>query len=288
MSLWKPAVHDWIVARKHLPGQHDQMAHGHDKTYAGITTSNERTGRVAPELIRQDMSAVLHRLKQAGIWARSKLGYGVYVPNPEASPQERVATHEGTFVLEYRGNGEATKTIAQAAKQSGQQAAILWHVVPKGTPNVAPVFTWDLKGARPEFVSRVNRIAAEAGLPGWTWDTYGGRIRAGAVPQWQEPGDFMKAAVSFERALRANNIQSRRTGERAVVTLMQSEGENSYDRFIAAQKSWGRIAIKQQSEWEDSDWYAGMGEPERSLLDSTVFADPTDDLTEVWFCGKKQ
>ena len=148
--------------------------------------------------------------------------------------------HEPTWVVSYKGNGEANRLLAQTGKDKNQDAVLVMR--PATNPETAsPIKEFVFKspvGTR--FMQAMEgTLAKTAGFGGWSWFKDGGQsvLRCAFVPQW--PTDKIKSKEDFEAAAKqVSRIMAMDGHEHAVrslgaqVDVMERTGDNGYDKVI--------------------------------------------------------
>jgi len=148
---------------------------------------------------------------------------------------------EPTWVVRYRGNGQARKLLAATGKQYKQQAVLVMHSC-KGSscsPMHDITFAGGVNTAQRE---EVGRALAARGFGGWTWHKDGGKtkLRVAFVSQWaggkiDSPAAHTKQLTRVFRALRARSgrMRASRMDVQGITTeVMEQAGEFSYDRVL--------------------------------------------------------
>lgn len=227
------------VARHYGPGDHPgtgtgQEAHagagaggeGSDrKTRVGITSA--RPGRPS-EQVYADMRDFEGRLRQI----ESVAGVSV---KPGVGGWE--GGEEPTWVVEYEGNGEALRLLAETGKQFNQDAVLI--MTPPGDEGGQPVIDWHFGEAISEGErDAIQDLLVDSGIGGWTWyrDTGGQSVlRAVAVPQWGgSAGAHLKAADLVSDLFSQAGLTYSRSDGSVGIEVMEREGEFSYDRVLEA------------------------------------------------------
>lgn len=140
---------------------------------------------------------------------------------------------EPTWVVSYKGNGEAAKLIAQTAKQYNQDAVlIIKGGGGEGGASVASEFEFD-RGLSRTARDAVHDVLAAEGLGGWTWFKRGGKtvLRAVAVPQWGgDPTAHHAASQRISEGLAKVGYTHRLLEKPVAVTVLERD-KGDYDRL---------------------------------------------------------
>lgn len=140
---------------------------------------------------------------------------------------------EPSWVVSYRGNGEAKRLVLKTAKQFDQDGILMLH--PCRGANCDPAV--DLRFDKP--VGKTGRTLIESvlvgeGLGGWTWLKSGGRsvLRLVSVPAWG--GETQKHLASTRRVMR--HLRRAGLGVRSRIRAVKAEGigRDLYDSLMAA------------------------------------------------------
>lgn len=225
------------VVRHYGPGSHpgtgtDQDVHGgtgaggsgsQRKTQVGITSA--RPGRPS-EQVYSDMRDFEGRLRQI----ESISGVSV---TPGIGGWE--GGEEPTWVVEYEGNGQALRLLAETAKEFNQDAVLIMKAPADGGGQ--PVIDWHFGDAISEAErDGIQDVLVEAGIGGWTWyrDRSGQSVlRAVAVPQWGgSAGKHLAAADLVSELFAQAGLTYRRNDGTVGIEIMEREGEFSYDRVL--------------------------------------------------------
>lgn len=147
---------------------------------------------------------------------------------------------EPTWIIGYKGNGEARRLVAATAKQYDQQAVLFMHRVrrseqdadPQGDPAVELHFRGEVN--HPER-KRISDVLRDAGLGGWTWGKRGGStvLRAVSVPDWDSTtDDHLQKMRAVSATLRTKGYK-----HKARVKHVETEviGPGDYDRVIGGE-----------------------------------------------------
>lgn len=143
-----------------------------DTTMVGITSA--RPGRSNAEVFRT-MREFEARLKATGVAnVRVQPGVGAWEGGAE-----------GSWVVSYRGNGAATRLIAQTAKAFTQDAVLMMKGCRGRKCDPAVEMRFD-RAVTPTQRLAVQQTLVAHGLGGWTWFKSGGKtvLRMVAVPAW--------------------------------------------------------------------------------------------------------
>jgi hypothetical protein len=144
---------------------------------------------------------------------------------------------ESMWLVYYRGNGEARKLIARTAKQFNQDAVLMLNKCHKGVdcqPAVELSFTQAVSGAMRDSV---HQMLTQHGIGGWTWMKRDGHtvLRMVCVPQWGgEAKKHQQATAEVSKRLSQQGLKNHRRVHPVAVSIMEREGEQSYDRAIEA------------------------------------------------------
>lgn len=207
------------------PPSHDaKPASGAPKTSVGITSS--RPGKPEKQ-VQQEMVHFEDKIRQITTLSDVKVQAGTGGWEGGAEP---------TWVVEYRGNGEALKLIAQTAKQYDQDAVLIMESAKNG--GGSPVVDWQFN----EKITAPERKAIESllvnnGVGGWTW--YKSKqgtpvLRAAAVPQWGgDPEKHMQASQILSSQFRQAGLDFVQKVSEARMKILQREGPNSYDTVLS-------------------------------------------------------
>ena len=109
---------------------------------------------------------------------------------------------EATWVVSYRGNGEAMKLLATTAKTYNQDAVLVMKPG-GGDPSVELEFDGPV-GAR--GMAQIEKIMVGHGLGGWTYYKSGGQtvLRSVSVPQWgSDSAAHLRAMSEVSAVLKA-------------------------------------------------------------------------------------
>lgn len=168
-----------IDVEKHLPGQHDQKTHGRRATYVGITSArppgaggDEQNRAVFSHM--EEFKAALTQIK------------GVSHVSVTAGMGAWEGGSEPTWVVSYRGNGEAEALVKATGKRFNQDAILLMRGGPP-TRGSAPMAEMEFAhGLDRPIRKNVEQMMVSAGAGGWTWFKRNGKtvIRWTFVPQW--------------------------------------------------------------------------------------------------------
>lgn len=142
---------------------------------------------------------------------------------------------ESMWQIYYRGNGEARKLVAMTAKKFNQDAVLILNGCKAGQdcqPSSELSFE---KGLNAKTREAIHKIMVANGVGGWTWMKREGKtiLRMVCVPQWgAEAITHQRATATISNILRKRGLQNRRRVHKVAVSVMEKEGENSYDRAI--------------------------------------------------------
>lgn len=143
---------------------------------------------------------------------------------------------EPTWVVSYRGNGEARRLLAKTGRQYNQDAVL----VLSGTHGTSgsPMVEFAFEGAvRMNTRKAIHKVLVGAGLGGWTWMKSSGKtvLRAVCVPQWGGVEmAHMKASKQVSDTLGRLGLKHTTRVRRVRVEILEREGEHSYEQAIAA------------------------------------------------------
>jgi hypothetical protein len=203
----------------------DQSVHaGGGKRAAGITSAKE--GKESRQVF-QDMRDFQSRLSE--IKSLSSVSVKPGLGGWEGG-------REPTWVVEFRGNGAATKLIAETAKSHNQDGVLL--IDPCDVPaDCSPVVDWHFSDPiTPSERDAVEEMLVSSGIGGWTWYKRKGgfaSLRAVSVPQWGgEREAHLKAAQRLRKLFDLAEMPHKIDFGEARVSVMNKEGENSYDEFM--------------------------------------------------------
>ncbi|KKN47165.1 hypothetical protein LCGC14_0665610 [marine sediment metagenome] len=196
---------------------------GKGEKHVGLTSA--RPGREEEETVLEDMLEFEALLKEiAGVSQVSvELGEGGWEGGSEP-----------TWVISFDGDGDALSLIAKTAKKFNQDGVLIYEAC-KGA-GCSPVVTWTFGGSISDKERDiVQNLMVARGIGGWTWYNDGNQkaLRAVSVPQWG--GDAKKhlsAADLITESFNTAGVSNSRKDFDATVTIMEKEGENSYDSYI--------------------------------------------------------
>lgn len=138
---------------------------------------------------------------------------------------------EPTWVVSYRGNGEARKLLAETGKRFNQDAVLVLH-----GGGSDPVTEWEFSvGASSATRKAVEAIMADAGAGGWTWFKRDGKtlLRWVHVPQWSGPVESYQTAVAaIAEAFKAAGFSSSFSQQTVGVEIMEREGDHGYEKIL--------------------------------------------------------
>jgi hypothetical protein len=148
--------------------------------------------------------------------------------------------HEPTWIVSYKGDGDALKLCAQTAKDAGEDAALFIGTKGRGTDSVATDFQFD-KPITPVERSTIEQALVTCGektgqMKGWQWFKDGSQhsvLRSICVPQWGgEANAHAQAATtmsSFFKSIGAgHSLHEYPVG----VGVLEKEGPNAYDTVL--------------------------------------------------------
>jgi hypothetical protein len=206
-----------------------------DTVKVGITSARPKgdPDYRANKQVFADMRAFESRLKALpGVRAVSvKPGLGAWEGGNEA-----------TWAVSYRGNGEATKLLAETGKRYQQDAVLLLKGCTGPGCDAAVELVFD-RGVSANVRDAIHDVLTSERSPdgglvigGWTWLKRNGRpvLRMVSVPDYG--GDAARhtaATARISQTLQGLGLthQTNRQGVR--VTLMQREGPHAYDTYLA-------------------------------------------------------
>ena len=151
---------------------------------------------------------------------------------------------EPTWIVQYEGNGEARKLMAQYGKQHNQDGVLMMGGDKYNHPNAQKStmgeveFTGRLTQSRRESL---EKTMTDAGLPAWTWYKNGNKtgVRLTRVPQWSSDDytddvheENVKTVNSAIKALGLVVSTSRMSSANIEVMNNNGRGENTYDEII--------------------------------------------------------
>jgi hypothetical protein len=141
---------------------------------------------------------------------------------------------EPTWVVSYKGNGEATKLLARTAKEYNQDAVLIVKGSDGAGASVADELVFD-RGVSGKTRELVHETLAKEGLGGWTWFKRGGKavLRAVAVPQWGgDPTAHRDAIKRVSDGLARIGLKHEVKEKSVSVTVLERD-RGDYDRFEA-------------------------------------------------------
>lgn len=193
-------------------------------TQVGITSA--RPGKEA-RVVFEDMRAFANALD-------SLEGTSDVVVQPGLGGWE--GGSEPTWVVEYKGNGEAMAMLAVVGKQFDQDAILVMHGPDEGGEN-EPVVEWHFSDpVIPAEREAVEGLLVANGIGGWTWYRKPGGfsvLRAVNISTWGGNRDkHLTTADRLGTLFEAAGMPFERTDGEVSVTVMEREGENAYDNFI--------------------------------------------------------
>lgn len=138
---------------------------------------------------------------------------------------------EPTWVVEYDGNGQARKLLAQWGKATNQDAVLVMKA--NGTsPSIE--FSFD-KAVSSTQRDAIAGVLDAHGIGGWTWYKDQGRtvLRAVSVPQWGGDAAKHREVMKEISALLHKHGQSHVMRETDVdIEVMERSGDRSYDKVL--------------------------------------------------------
>lgn len=194
-------------------------------TVAGVTS--QRPERSDPKTVFADMANFRDRLSEIPTVSRVsvKPGVGAWQGGREA-----------TWVVSYRGNGQANKLLAETGKRYDQDAVLIMRAAKRGDPDAAPMAEYTFEhGIGTRQRDAIGEVLAEHGIGGWTWlKSPGGRtmLRAACVPQWGGDREVHLAATkAISARLSALGAAHAYSTHQMHVEVLERDG---YDRVINA------------------------------------------------------
>jgi hypothetical protein len=137
---------------------------------------------------------------------------------------------EPTWIVQYRGDGDAENLIAETARDKDQDAALIFRpaeLTEEGSPITDFVINEHIN---PRERSRIEEEMGDIGIGGWTWmRTEDGRrlIRTASVPQWGGTEESHEEHMQFlGNFLEGLGMSIRREDNRLAVDVL--ERENNY------------------------------------------------------------
>lgn len=146
---------------------------------------------------------------------------------------------EPTWVVNYKGNGEALRLIAETGKQFNQDAVLVMQSPGEGGGN--PVVDWHFdERVTPDERTAIEDTLVSAGIGGWTWfrDSSGRTtLRSVAVPEWGgEANKHLRSAELVSQLFSQVGYSYERSDGSVAVQVMEREGEHSYDSVIGEEQ----------------------------------------------------
>jgi hypothetical protein len=142
---------------------------------------------------------------------------------------------EPTWVIEFSGNGQATSLIAQTAKKYDQDGVLLMDPC-RADADCSPVVDFHFNSRLSEQQrDQIQQWLVEEGIGGWTWYSNNGKpsLRAVAVPQWGGNSEaHLRATERLKSIFASNDLEFESEIGQALVSVMNKEGQNSYDEYI--------------------------------------------------------
>jgi hypothetical protein len=142
---------------------------------------------------------------------------------------------EASWVVSYKGNGEATRLLAKVAKEYNQDSVLIVKGQGgDGQSSVASEFEFDHE-VDGDVRLGVQSMLTEERFGGWTWFKRDGSgktvLRAVAVPQWGAvPADHHEASRRLSETLGQRGLTHRLLEKPvSVQTLERDKGD--YDRL---------------------------------------------------------
>jgi GNAT superfamily N-acetyltransferase len=147
---------------------------------------------------------------------------------------------EASWQVYYRGNGRATKLVAETAKKFNQDSVLMLkgchraelktpYSGEKCVPNVELSFA---SGVSKPMREQIEQVVVEEGITGWTWVKREGKtlLRMVSVPQWgSDPAAHQVQTKTISQRLRELGAPNHRRVRKVRVQVMDRD---SYDRYI--------------------------------------------------------
>jgi len=136
---------------------------------------------------------------------------------------------EPTWIIQYKGDGQAAELIGKTAKIHGQDAAILFEEVPEGEEG-SPItdFIIDQK-IMPDLRDKIEEHAVYAGIMGWTWmRTPDGKrlLRSACIPDYGGTEENHNQSVTrMEEFLKSLNLGVTLNNGRAKIAVLKKEND---------------------------------------------------------------
>jgi hypothetical protein len=216
-----------VLRRGFLLSDWNEDLHPRDedgKFTVGMTSS--RPDRSDNKIIFSDMREFESNLKKIPTISDVTVKPGVGAWQGVMSP---------TWIVSYKGNGQAKKLIAETGKRYNQDAVLMMR---EAKPDKAgsPMGEFTFAGAvGPQLRERVGGLLAEHGVGGWTWFKSNGRVmlRAASVPQWGGQAEaHLESMRSVQKGLQDLGIQYDYATRAMHVEVLERDGERSYDTVI--------------------------------------------------------
>lgn len=148
---------------------------------------------------------------------------------------------EPTWVVAYRGNGEATKLLAKTGKQFEQDAVLVMRGC-RGkdcSPAVELVFEKGISGTVRDAIHGVlgsyKRADGSQIIGGWTWLKRNGKtvLRMVAVPQLGgEATEHVNTTREISTQLAALGLTHGYRQKPVRIEVMEREGDHAYDTYL--------------------------------------------------------
>jgi hypothetical protein len=131
-------------------------------------------------------------------------------------------THEPTWVVGYRGDGEALELLRDTAEMFGQESVLIMEAAGEGEGEpVSELEFWT--PLTPDLRSAIEAAAQDLGVSGWTWgrsDT-GVFLRVAAVAEWGfGEGQHRAALAGLAEELAQAGLLTTRRDFRAKMTVV--------------------------------------------------------------------
>jgi hypothetical protein len=199
---------------------------GRGLTYVGITSA--RPEKTLSSVIYGDMQSFGRELRSIKGVSNVKLGRG-------RGGWE--GGGEKSWIVSYKGDGEARKLLARTGKKHNQDAVLVYEPAGPGKPG-SPLFDLDL-GTHLHADNRrqVEKLLPSLGIGGWTWfrDKGGNTVlRMVHVPQWSSSsaGQF-QAQVAKVKSRLSKAYKVTESHDSVAVDIMENNtGPNGYDSVI--------------------------------------------------------
>lgn len=187
----------------------------------GITSARPGTSL---DKIRRDMQDFEEEMRKTPVKELSvELGTGAWEGGGEP-----------TWIVRYRGNGEALKMLAMTGKKHNQDGVLIMQKVKSGGQPLSELsFDMELDTSQYETI---GNILSEAGFGGWTWGTRGGKtlLQIACIPQWGGDAKSHNAATQeVKSALAEIGYKVNLGSEQIKPTVMERD---TYGDFISGKR----------------------------------------------------